>query len=66
MVACSTKDASESMVYSYRHGFSGFAAHLTDSQAKTIAGTYVYRSTIDVDNKKYESLNIDDDLNSHD
>ncbi|KAG2238361.1 hypothetical protein Bca52824_092392 [Brassica carinata] len=30
----SKKDASESMVHSYRQGFSGFAAHLTDSQAK--------------------------------
>ena len=26
------------MVYSYRHGFSGFAAKLTESQAQTIAG----------------------------
>ena len=33
----SKKDASESMVHSYRQGFSGFAAHLTDSQAKKIA-----------------------------
>ncbi|CAH8319822.1 unnamed protein product [Eruca vesicaria subsp. sativa] len=33
----SKKDASEFMVHSYRHGFSGFAAHLTDSQAKKIS-----------------------------
>ncbi|CAE6097180.1 unnamed protein product [Arabidopsis arenosa] len=33
----SKKDASESIVHSYRHGFSGFAAHLTDSQAKKIS-----------------------------
>jgi subtilisin family serine protease len=30
-------DAHESMVYSYRHGFSGFAAKLTESQAKKLA-----------------------------
>jgi len=35
----SKKDADDSMVYSYRHGFSGFAAKLTKSQAKKIAGT---------------------------
>jgi hypothetical protein len=33
-------DAHESMVYSYRHGFSGFAAKLTESQAKKLAGTH--------------------------
>ncbi|VYS47853.1 unnamed protein product [Arabidopsis thaliana] len=33
----SKDDAHESMVYSYRHGFSGFAAKLTKSQAKKIA-----------------------------
>ncbi|XP_023644930.1 subtilisin-like protease SBT3.3 isoform X3 [Capsella rubella] len=33
----SKKDAHDSMVYSYRHGFSGFAAKLTKSQARTIA-----------------------------
>ncbi|EOA37767.1 hypothetical protein CARUB_v10012621mg, partial [Capsella rubella] len=33
----SKKDASESIVHSYRHGFSGFAAHLTDAQAKKIS-----------------------------
>ncbi|KAL1222428.1 Subtilisin-like protease SBT3.6 [Cardamine amara subsp. amara] len=33
----SKEDAHDSMVYSYRHGFSGFAAKLTKSQAKKIA-----------------------------
>nr|AAD03431.1 similar to the subtilase family of serine proteases (Pfam: PF00082, score; 45.8, E=1.1e-11, n=2) [Arabidopsis thaliana] len=33
----SKEDANDSMVYSYRHGFSGFAAKLTESQAKKIA-----------------------------
>ncbi|XP_006397047.2 subtilisin-like protease SBT3.8 isoform X1 [Eutrema salsugineum] len=33
----SKEDAHDSMVYSYRHGFSGFAAKLTNSQAKKIA-----------------------------
>ncbi|KAL0730792.1 hypothetical protein Bca4012_026886 [Brassica carinata] len=33
----SEEDAHGSMVYSYRHGFSGFAAKLTKSQAKKIA-----------------------------
>jgi hypothetical protein len=28
----------KSIVYSYKHGFSGFAAMLTESQAKTIEG----------------------------
>ncbi|XP_062074035.1 subtilisin-like protease SBT3.5 [Humulus lupulus] len=33
----SKEKASELMVYSYRHGFSGFAAKLTESQAQDIA-----------------------------
>ncbi|CAF1929289.1 unnamed protein product [Brassica napus] len=33
----SKEDAHDSMVYSYRHGFSGFAARLTKSQAKKLA-----------------------------
>ncbi|CAH2035067.1 unnamed protein product [Thlaspi arvense] len=37
----SKEDAHESMVYSYRHGFSGFAAKLTKSQAKKLAGSLV-------------------------
>ncbi|XP_059315876.1 subtilisin-like protease SBT3.9 [Lycium ferocissimum] len=35
-VAGSKEEAKKVMVYSYRHGFSGFAAKLTDSQAKQI------------------------------
>ena len=35
---CSREKASELMVYSYKHGFSGFAAKLTESQAQEIAG----------------------------
>ncbi|XP_062074032.1 subtilisin-like protease SBT3.3 isoform X1 [Humulus lupulus] len=34
----SKEKAVELMVYSYRHGFSGFAAKLTESQAQDIAG----------------------------
>lgn len=30
------------MVYSYRHGFSGFAAKLTNSQAKQIRGILLF------------------------
>ncbi|XP_038981939.1 subtilisin-like protease SBT3.5 [Phoenix dactylifera] len=33
----SKEEASASIVYSYRHGFSGFAAMLTESQAKLLA-----------------------------
>ncbi|KAL4195379.1 hypothetical protein AMTRI_Chr05g73100 [Amborella trichopoda] len=34
----SEEAARESMVYSYRHGFSGFAARLTENQAKILSG----------------------------
>ncbi|WMV28934.1 hypothetical protein MTR67_022319 [Solanum verrucosum] len=34
--SCSKKEAKKQMVYSYRHGFSGFAAKLTNHQAKQI------------------------------
>ncbi|KAF8101377.1 hypothetical protein N665_0206s0053 [Sinapis alba] len=34
----SKEDAHNSMIYSYQHGFSGFAALLTSSQAKKISG----------------------------
>jgi hypothetical protein len=34
----SKDEAQKSIIYSYKHGFSGFAAMLTESQAKTIAG----------------------------
>ncbi|CAI9772040.1 unnamed protein product [Fraxinus pennsylvanica] len=33
----SREASAESMIYSYRHGFSGFAAKLTESQAQSIA-----------------------------
>jgi hypothetical protein len=33
----SKDEAQRSMVYTYKHGFSGFAAVLTESQARTIA-----------------------------
>ncbi|KAM3374763.1 hypothetical protein P3S68_013477 [Capsicum galapagoense] len=36
MPMLSKEEAKKLMVYSYRHGFSGFAAQLTDSQAKQI------------------------------
>ncbi|GJM90822.1 hypothetical protein PR202_ga07140 [Eleusine coracana subsp. coracana] len=36
----SKDEAQKSIVYSYKHGFSGFAAMLTESQAKTIAGIW--------------------------
>lgn len=35
------KDVKEFMIYNYRHSFSGFAAHLTWSQAKLIS-IYTY------------------------
>jgi hypothetical protein len=34
----SKEAAKESILYSYKHGFSGFAAALTESQAELIAG----------------------------
>nr|GMC96458.1 Subtilisin-like protease SBT3.5 [Ipomoea batatas] len=36
----SQEAAAESIIYSYRHGFSGFAAKLTKSQAQKIAGIW--------------------------
>ncbi|XP_021892838.1 subtilisin-like protease SBT3.5 [Carica papaya] len=38
LILGSKEAAFKSMVYSYRHGFSGFAARLTESQAQKIAG----------------------------
>lgn len=38
-ISCYSKEAAKnSIVYSYRHGFSGFAAKLTPSQAKNLSG----------------------------
>ena len=37
----SREEALGSIVYSYKHGFSGFAAMLTDSQAKKLAGKFL-------------------------
>lgn len=34
----SKEATADAMIYSYKHGFSGFAAKLTASQAKTISG----------------------------
>lgn len=39
-LCCSKEAAIDSIVYSYKHGFSGFAARLIESQAKEIAGTF--------------------------
>jgi hypothetical protein len=33
-------------MYSYRHGFSGFAARITESQAAEIAGTIIAQNSI--------------------
>lgn len=41
-VIYSKEDAHNSMIYSYQHGFSGFAALLTSSQAKKISGTHTH------------------------
>lgn len=39
-LCCSKEAAIDSIVYSYKLGFSGFAAKLTESEAKEIAGTF--------------------------
>lgn len=38
----SKESAKESILYSYKHGFSGFAAVLSQSQAKLIAGVTIF------------------------
>jgi len=40
---CSEQAAKDAILYSYRHGFSGFAAVLTDSQAARLAGELTLR-----------------------
>jgi hypothetical protein len=39
ILICSKEMATELMVYSYKHGFSGFAAKLTESQAQKVSGS---------------------------
>jgi hypothetical protein len=39
----SIEASAEAMVYSYKHGFSGFAAKLTETQAQMISGTSTIR-----------------------
>ncbi|GMP35367.1 hypothetical protein CsSME_00007829 [Camellia sinensis var. sinensis] len=41
----SKEAARSSILYSYKHGFSGFAARLTKSQAEKIAGTFQLRKS---------------------
>jgi hypothetical protein len=38
MICFSKEEALASITYSYKHGFSGFAAMLTDDQAQDLAG----------------------------
>lgn len=42
---CSEQAAKDAILYSYRHGFSGFAAVLTDSQAARLAGELTIHSS---------------------
>lgn len=37
---CSKEASAEAMVYSYKHGFTGFAAKLTGTQAQIISGFF--------------------------
>jgi hypothetical protein len=39
---CSEPAARDAILYSYRHGFSGFAAVLTDRQAAQLAGELTF------------------------
>ncbi|BAS87678.1 Os04g0127100 [Oryza sativa Japonica Group] len=41
----SKEEAHDSMIYSYKHGFSGFSAMLTESQAQEIAGNFCRNMT---------------------
>ena len=38
LYSCSKEESERAMIYSYKHGFSGFAAKLTETQAQTISG----------------------------
>lgn len=42
----SKEAAKNSMLYSYKHGFSGFAARLTESQAEEIAGVFKFLAAV--------------------
>lgn len=46
MLYWSKEAAKSSILYSYKHGFSGFAAKLTESQAEDIAGTVTCIKTL--------------------
>lgn len=39
---CSEQAAKDTILYSYRHGFSGFAAVLTDRQAARLSGEFTH------------------------
>jgi hypothetical protein len=41
LICFSKQEALASITYSYKHGFSGFAAMLTDDQAQDLAGVLI-------------------------
>lgn len=53
MGLCSKEASAEAMVYSYKHGFTGFAAKLTGTQARIISGfLYLYSFSDEVHRHK--------------